>query len=388
VNVRGWHVLRILIGLLALTCAPAAEAVVSSPAVGALTATISVNSTAATGGSAANCVSGTGICTMGDAFGAASLGGGDAGQDVTVKVSGAVGTLAVSPATLSYDGGTGGNHVLTINGDGYALTQATTAANDISLSSGAGLVVNGLRLSGGHTGIAGGAGPITITNSVITDNHGGGGIVSSGTITITNSTISGNSTVGPGGGIDSGASSLTIVNSTITGNTATTVGGGVFAPAGLTSIYTTINGNSAPVGANVDGSTTGALVSFGSVFASPAGGGTNCADLSGMTSHGFNDEDDAAATCGFSTATADLAPGTAPHLGALANNGGPTPTELPQPGSPLIDAIPVPDCGAGVGIGTDQRGVVRPQGPGCDVGAVEVQQQTAAPVLITAAFTG
>ena len=49
-------------------------------------------------------------------------------------------------------------------------------------------------------------------------------------------------------------------------------------------------------------------------------------------------------------------------------NGGSTPSRVPVVGSVLIDAVPasVGSCG-----GVDQRGVVRPQGAGCDIGAVE-----------------
>jgi hypothetical protein len=57
-----------------------------------------------------------------------------------------------------------------------------------------------------------------------------------------------------------------------------------------------------------------------------------------------------------------------PRLGSLAGNGGPTKTLMPGPGSPAIDLIPFgPGC-----TGSDQRGTPRPQGPGCDSGAVEV----------------
>lgn len=55
-------------------------------------------------------------------------------------------------------------------------------------------------------------------------------------------------------------------------------------------------------------------------------------------------------------------------LGALADNGGPTDTMLPQPGSPLVDAIAAGDPACG---DVDQRGVARPVGPACDIGAVE-----------------
>jgi hypothetical protein len=58
-----------------------------------------------------------------------------------------------------------------------------------------------------------------------------------------------------------------------------------------------------------------------------------------------------------------------PLLGPLAANGGPTLTQALLPGSPAIDAVP--SSGAGCPP-TDQRGVIRPQGPACDIGAFEV----------------
>jgi hypothetical protein len=57
-----------------------------------------------------------------------------------------------------------------------------------------------------------------------------------------------------------------------------------------------------------------------------------------------------------------------PLLGALADNLGATSTMLPAAGSPAIDAGNDASCPA-----TDQRGVVRPQGAHCDIGAVERQ---------------
>jgi hypothetical protein len=54
-----------------------------------------------------------------------------------------------------------------------------------------------------------------------------------------------------------------------------------------------------------------------------------------------------------------------PKLGVLASNGGPTQTLALQPGSAAIDKTLV--CGA-----SDQRGILRPQGPHCDIGAYEV----------------
>src|SRR5207302_4298141 len=53
----------------------------------------------------------------------------------------------------------------------------------------------------------------------------------------------------------------------------------------------------------------------------------------------------------------------------LHDNGGPTQTIALQPGSPAVDAAVLANCPA-----TDQRGVSRPQGAGCDIGAFELVQ--------------
>ena len=53
-------------------------------------------------------------------------------------------------------------------------------------------------------------------------------------------------------------------------------------------------------------------------------------------------------------------------IGALADNGGPTLTHGLLAGSPAIDAGDAGACPA-----TDQRGVARPLGAGCDIGAYE-----------------
>jgi hypothetical protein len=55
-------------------------------------------------------------------------------------------------------------------------------------------------------------------------------------------------------------------------------------------------------------------------------------------------------------------------LGPLQDNGGPTATHALLPGSPAIDAGDPNRCPP-----TDQRGVPRPQGAGCDIGAFELE---------------
>jgi hypothetical protein len=61
---------------------------------------------------------------------------------------------------------------------------------------------------------------------------------------------------------------------------------------------------------------------------------------------------------------------------SLANNGGPTKTIALLKGSPARNEIPNATNGCGTEITTDQRGVSRPQGRRCDVGAFEKEVST------------
>ena len=87
---------------------------------------------------------------------------------------------------------------------------------------------------------------------------------------------------------------------------------------------------------------------------------------------GYNIDD--GTSCHFSAAKNSL-PSTNPKLASsLANNGGPTKTIKLLEGSPAINAIPKTKNGCGTKITTDQRGVKRPQGNRCDIGAFEKKQ--------------
>jgi hypothetical protein len=70
-----------------------------------------------------------------------------------------------------------------------------------------------------------------------------------------------------------------------------------------------------------------------------------------------------------------------PLLAALADNGGPTRTMALGPGSAAINqvAIGTPNC-----PGADQRGIGRPQGAACDIGAFEVVVPPGAPAAAPA----
>ena len=305
---------------------------------------------------------------------------------------------------------------IVVNGNGHVLTQACAnkrvleqmLAGKVTLTSitvtggttGAGLggaalhtqgdvLVQHATLTGNHSGGEGGAintvapgmGTVTVEDSAITDNTAGGSggaIAAQGRVTITNSTLSGNTTVGSGGAIRA-YDGATIVNSTLSNNTASGGGGAISVENFLDLIFATVVDNSGAISDNLDFSAGTLFASFGSVVAlrSPPVG-SNClfeVDPGIHSSFGYNVDDDG--SCDFGAGPGDRSNFlTALGLGALANNGGPTQTRLPQTGSPLIDSIPNAACQTVAIITTDQRGLARPSPPGgaCDVGAVEVQR--------------
>lgn len=168
-----------------------------------------------------------------------------------------------------------------------------------------------------------------------------------GSGSIVDSTISGNTAVGwYGSAVFHTDGVLGLLNSTVAANHAPSWAGaalfvGTFTPASATlSLTNTI------VADNQD---------FG-CFVAPWGAGTVV-----LASGGHNVFSDASCNPG----PTDQVVGNA-GLGPLADNGGPTATQALLPGSPAIDAADPAVCPA-----VDQRGVARPQGPACDVGAVE-----------------
>jgi hypothetical protein len=313
------------------------------------------------------------------------------------------GNLVVTNSTITDNdtAGTGGDGGGVLAENNLSITNSTISGNTATdeaggASAGANATVTNSTFTGNIAGSNGGgmnvSGNVSVTASTISGNtvgpsvHRGGGIAAGGNVTLTRSTLSGNTVDGGSGGGIGSSSAVTATNSTISGNTAAVGAGGIGASEDVTLVYATVVGNSSTDGANI-GSEAG-LVSFGSVVALSQGGGAACTILGSATSNGFNFSDDA--SCGF-TGIGDRQNAGAPGLGALGNNGGPTQTRLPEPGSPLIDAIGVANCNFD-GITTDQRGVSRPQGPGCDIGAVEVQVtapvSAAEPIVAPPRFTG
>lgn len=235
---------------------------------------------------------------------------------------------------------------------------------------------------------SGGALEFVIFNSVIADisidgthlhgnmTAGSGGAIdgyfaSDTTLTIRNSALSGNQASGDGGALDIyNAVQLEVINSTVSGNVAMGEGGGI-AVENLGDFFavrnSTITGN-APNNIYSSGAAGGVAIFTDSLLANYAG--ENC-DLQSViiNSLGYNltDSDD----CGLEEPTdTSIDPLIMQQtLGPLQNNGGQTPTHALLPGSPAIDAG---NCSFGL-VTHDQRGVPRPQGDGCDIGAFELQ---------------
>ncbi len=249
------------------------------------------------------------------------------------------------------------------------------------------LMLNNSTVSGNTAGDRGGGiynhnfglGPLIITNSTVSNNvsgnscGGGIGIDSPGDVTLTNSTVSGNTSATCGGGIYTTSSSVTLTDSTISGNTSANPGGGVFVDG-----FGELTLNNSTVSGNTSGLFGGGIQNFGTatlkntIVANNSGG--DCG-AGGITSAGHNLDSDG--TCGLG-APGDIPNGNA-NLDSLALNApGTTATHALLPGSDAIDAVPLANCTdlSGNPVTIDQRGVARPQGAACDIGAFELEAPT------------
>jgi hypothetical protein len=214
-------------------------------------------------------------------------------------------------------------------------------------------------------------GALTVIDSTLTDNYGdygGGGIYNDGVLMVLTSTLSGNWTNYSGGGIYNDSGGLTVQTSTLADNRAG-AGGGIANDSGTAlKVYnSTLSGNRASNGG-------GGILTYGTwldlshtiIANSPEGG--DCVHISGgggWVSSGYSlIESTGVDACGLNSDYFTVL-GVDPLLGALADHGGPTRTFALLPGSPAIDA------GAATCSSPDQRGVTRPQGTACDIGAFE-----------------
>lgn len=250
---------------------------------------------------------------------------------------------------------------LTIKGNGFTLRGGTPASpgafNLITATLGGGsLSLDEATLEFAEFAIVqGGTQPtaINVSNSTIRGNVFGG-IQASAPVTVSGSAVLQN---GYTGILSFGP--VTLINSTIMGNAT-----GVFAQ-NATVTSSTIVGNNQGVAAITTATVTASILS--------GNGGLNCGST--VSDQGYNLSSDN--TCGFSAAGSrnNVDPSEL-RLGSLADNGGPTQTIPPMSNSVALDAIPTTQGTCQAGATLDQRGIFRPAGQGCDIGAFEVLTST------------
>jgi CSLREA domain-containing protein len=304
--------------------------------------------------------------------------GEDASLDGDLDVAEDLVILGAGAETTVLDGG-GIDRVLhvlragSLEIHGVTLRNGRAEAGTVDFGSGGGILADG---------------PVTVVRSLVTGNRAewyGGGIFDFGRLTVRDSTISDNVAHSGGGLYDwredspNPSSKLRLTNVTISGNRADYAGGAAVDHKDTEIAHLTVTGNHAtrswggflrnecgciPEDTGCCGSSH--FVMSGSLIAgnTAVDGAPDCDILE--NDGGFN-------LYGIGTycrhKPTDLAGSEAapldPRLSPLGDHGGPTPTHLPLPGSPAIDAVRE-GC-----AGTDQRGVPRPAGV-CDAGAVEV----------------
>lgn len=242
-----------------------------------------------------------------------------------------------------------------------------------------------------------GSGP-TLTNVTFNanraTNYGGGMYTTAGTPTLTNVTFSNNTASKDGGGmLNDDSSHAALLNVTFSANSATTGGGMRNVRSNPTLTNVTFNANSASTGGGIDNylsepQLNNVTLSFNS--ATSYGGGM----YNGTGSHPYIRNtilwgNTADACCGpqiyNSSSTVSIwdsivqggyAGGTNiiitnPMLGPLGNYSGFTQTFSLLPGSSAIDTGNDATCAT-----HDQRGISRPQGIQCDIGAYELFHAT------------
>jgi len=269
---------------------------------------------------------------------------------------------------------------LTVSGNG--------AVRVFEIGSGRTVSIVGLTITRGYADYGGGIrnnGTLALADSTVVScfavNQGGGIYNYFGNVTLRRATMSSNITNGQGGAIWAAGATTYVENSTIQGNLASYHAGIANENGTVTVVHSTITGNSAFAGGSFGGGLS--HLQFGSattivensiVAQNSAGSSPDVYKNSGAFTPtgpnliGVNGNSSAEFPAGPLVGTT-ISPRN-PQLQPLMDNGGPTFTRAPIPGSPVIDAAVLT---ARTPL-TDQRGSHRAGGPDNDLGTVELTE--------------
>jgi len=280
-------------------------------------------------------------------------------------------------------------------GGDFFPTQATTVIlNKVTVTGNS----TGNALDSGDAGGGGGIyvyqGTMALTDTTVSNNHtgnantnsfsgtagSGGGIFNNGTLTVMNSVISGNTTGdstsgsnSTGGGISNNAS-LSVFNTTISGNSTgagPSMGGGIFSWTIATLINCTITKNVSPNGFGNGITGHQGTYFIGNTIIAGNGPAGNGPDLKNVlftpptyVSEGHNligNAEDVTTFTALGDQTGSTASPLDPHLGPLADNGGPTMTHALLTNSTALDAgdNALAEDQTDNPLTTDQRGAQR-----------------------------
>jgi CSLREA domain-containing protein len=248
------------------------------------------------------------------------------------------------------------------------------------------IITNATALSGGN--IFNNGGTITVIASQINNGraYDGGGIYNiSGTTTLSQVTMSGDQSVGLEGAAINNQATLTVTNSTFSGNgdfinnTGAAAGAIYNSPTGTATITnSSISGNAGGLSGGIHN--IGVLHLQNTILANnfPIDCYNSIGDTIATNTNNLIEVNAASGhMCGTPTLTSD------PMLGALANNGGLTPTFALLAGSPAIDKGNNAVCAVAPVNNLDQRGISRMSDGDkngvatCDIGSFEVPVFTA-----------
>jgi len=312
-----------------------------------------------------------------------SAGDSDGGGILNTSTS----TLTMTDCTVSGNTARDAGGIFNYSHCPLTMTDCTVTGNSAvgwagggiyNMGDGCVLTMTGCTVSGNTaSGVGGGiynvqANTLTMTDCTVSGNTatswGGGGIwnVDDCTLTMTGSTVSGNTASDYGGGIfNNDMCTLTMTNCTVSGNTASSVssvGGGIYNlySSSVALVNCTVSDNSAAYCGGISNS----------IYNTSDQCTLTCTVVYGNEGQVSDDN-----VCGAYLATECIVDNPDPRLGPLQDNGGPTQTHALLPGSAAIDR-----CVNNCTVTTDQRGVPRPQGDHCDIGAYEAEPQPPPPV--------